>query len=97
VAAFNHLYYNRIRNRSASHRAHYEPFFYPLDKIGNWNRLYGRSGFTQYQMVIPKAAGYSALRKIVSEIAQSGMRSFLAVLKLLGAQNENCLSFPMEG
>ena len=97
VAAFNHLYYNRIRNRSVSHRVHYEPFFYPLDRIGNWNRLYGSSGFTQYQMVIPKAAGASALRKIVSEIAESGMGSFLAVLKLFGPQNGDCLSFPMEG
>ncbi len=97
VAAFNNLYYGRVRKRETSRRVHFDPFFYPLDGIGQWNRLYGRKGFTQYQMVIPKQAGSDGLKRIISEIAASGLGSFLVVLKLFGPENKNYLSFPMEG
>jgi FAD/FMN-containing dehydrogenase len=97
IKAFNTLYYHRIRGRSVERRLHYEPFFYPLDSIGGWNRMYGANGFTQYQFVVPKEAGYPAMEAILKEIVASGRGSFLAVLKAFGKQNANLLSFPVEG
>jgi FAD/FMN-containing dehydrogenase len=75
----------------------FEPYFYPLDAIGKWNRLYGKAGFVQYQFVLPKAVGVKGLRQILEVIVKSGKGSFLAVLKAFGAANENFLSFPIEG
>lgn len=97
IRAFNALYYHRISGPSIKRCQHFEPFFYPLDRVRNWNRGYGKSGFLQHQWVIPKAAGLSAVEQLFKKIAQSGQGSFLAVLKLFGPQNENYLSFPMEG
>lgn len=97
IAAFNSLYFNRVRSPRQQRVVHYEPFFYPLDGIQHWNRLYGKKGFLQYQFVIPKAAGEKAMREILQRIARSGRGSFLAVLKVFGKQNENYLSFPYEG
>jgi len=73
------------------------PYFYPLDAIGGWNKLYGKAGFVQYQFVLPKADGVGNMRKILTQIAQSGAGSFLAVLKQFGPANQNLLSFPIEG
>ena len=97
VKAFNWLYYQRIRHKVSQRVISYAPFFYPLDSIQNWNRMYGKNGFTQYQFVIPKSAGEEGLSKILQEIAASKKGSFLAVLKVFGPGNENYLSFPMEG
>lgn len=97
IQAFNSLYYNRVREQQHTRTVHYEPFFFPLDKIAHWNRLYGKPGFTQYQFVLPKEAGVSGMRKILERIAISGRGSFLAVLKAFGKANNNILSFPMEG
>lgn len=97
IKAFNQLYYHRVKGRSIKNRVHYEPFFYPLDSIAGWNRMYGRNGFTQYQFVLPKAAGHQAMADILKTIASSGKGSFLAVLKAFGKANANLLSFPMEG
>ena len=97
IQLFNTLYYNRITKKEVANRVHYEPFFYPLDGIQQWNRLYGKNGFTQYQFVIPKEAGQEGMTKIVKEIAASGKGSFLAVLKVFGKQNDNLLSFPLAG
>ncbi len=97
IKAFNTLYYNRISGASVKSHIHYEPFFYPLDSISDWNRMYGKNGFTQYQFVIPKAAGHEAMVAILKTIVASGKGSFLAVLKAFGKQNKNLLSFPMEG
>jgi hypothetical protein len=72
-------------------------FFYPLDAIQRWNRLYGSKGFTQYQLVLPKEASFKGLEKILRLISQADLPSFLGVLKLFEPQNDNCLSFPMEG
>lgn len=74
----------------------YEPFFYPLDRILQWNRIYGKRGFTQYQFVLPKDQSYEGLKTILKKIAESGEGSFLAVLKLFG-QQQGILSFPQEG
>ncbi|MDG6773951.1 FAD-binding oxidoreductase [Thiomicrorhabdus sp. ZW0627] len=97
IQAFNTLYYHKQTQTHAQRSVHYEPYFYPLDGIHNWNRLYGKNGFTQYQFVLPKEAGLEGMTRILKEIAQSKRGSFLAVLKAFGAANENYLSFPTEG
>jgi FAD/FMN-containing dehydrogenase len=97
IAAFNTLYYHRIQARESTARVHYEPYFYPLDGLLHWNRMYGKRGFAQYQFVIPKAAGRDALKAMLAKIADSGRGSFLAVLKTCGPGNDNPLSFPVEG
>jgi decaprenylphospho-beta-D-ribofuranose 2-oxidase len=82
---------------SAAPIGHYESFFYPLDKIAEWNRGYGRRGFTQYQFVIPFAEGQREMRKILGVILSSGQLPFLNVLKRLGKESGGTLSFPREG
>lgn len=97
VSLFNHLYYRMNPWFVEGRLVPLETFFYPLDKIGHWNRMYGHRGFTQYQFVLPKEASFEGLKDILKRIASTGLGSFLGVLKLLGPQNENYLSFPMEG
>ena len=97
VAAFNFLYYNRVRKNQATHTIPYEPFFYPLDFVRDWNRMYGKHGFTQYQFVVPRQAGREGLTTILQKIAASRRASFLAVLKAFGPGNSSLLCFPMEG
>jgi len=94
---FNSLVYNKAWKSPASTRIHCDPYFYPLDRVHQWNLLYGKSGFTQYQFVIPIQAGAQALNEILTKIAASDCAGLLAVLKLFGAGNDNLLSFPMEG
>jgi decaprenylphospho-beta-D-ribofuranose 2-oxidase len=95
VKAFNQFYYGKVRKRISKQRVDIDTFFYPLDAIGHWNRIYGTRGFTQYQFILPKEHSYKGLKEVLSTI--SGKGSFLAVLKLHGKANENYLSFPMEG
>lgn len=76
--------------------AHYENFVYPLDFVGAWNRSYGPRGFTQYQFVLPEAAGREAMREILQTIAASDQMPFLNIFKKLGPE-EGLLSFPLEG
>ena len=97
VRAFNWLYYGRVKERVSQQKVDIDSFFYPLDAIGYWNRIYGKNGFTQYQFILPKAASYEGLEEILAAIADSGKGSFLAVLKLYGKANDNWLSFPLEG
>ena len=98
VKIFNLLYFNKQRNKEVKSYIDYETFFYPLDAINDWNKIYGKSGFIQYQMVIPKEKGKEGMRKILETIAKSGNGSFLAVLKLFGENNPNAYnSFPVEG
>ena len=98
IKIFNWLYYNKQTKKSVEGFVHYEPFFYPLDVINEWNKIYGKKGFIQYQMVIPKEKGKEGMRKILETIADSGNGSFLAVLKLFGKSNPKAYnSFPMEG
>jgi len=94
---FNRFYYHARPSFVEKRLVSFDPFFYPLDGIRNWNRIYGRGGFTQYQLVLPKTASYDGLHVILNRIAKAGLGSFLAVLKLCGPQNDNHLSFPMEG
>lgn len=98
VKAFNFLYFNKQRPKVVKNIIDYETFFYPLDAINDWNKIYGKSGFIQYQMVIPKDKGEEGMRRILETIANSGQGSFLAVLKLFGKNNPLAYnSFPFEG
>jgi L-gulonolactone oxidase len=79
-------------------RMHYDPFFFPLDAVNGWNRLYGRRGFFQHQSVIPMARAQETLRELLETTAQFGQGSFLMVLKLFGDKaSPGVLSFPLPG
>jgi FAD/FMN-containing dehydrogenase len=95
VKAFNFLYYNKNLKREINNVVPYEPFFYPLDAILHWNRGYGKTGFIQYQFVLPLDAK-DGLIAILQKISDKGLGSFLAVLKVFGRQ-ESMISFPKEG
>lgn len=97
VAAFNHAYFRRIPNGGRRRLVPAASFLYPLDAIRGWNRLYGRRGFRQFQCVIPEAEAAPALRRLLETISQSGMASFLAVLKTMGEEGSGLLSFPLRG
>jgi FAD/FMN-containing dehydrogenase len=75
----------------------FDPFFYPLDAVAHWNRIYGRRGFFQYQFALPESCA-PAIKDVFRIIADSGQASFLAVLKKFGSGvSPGLLSFPMEG
>ena len=97
VKIFNFLYYNRVFKKISFQKVEFDSFFFPLDSIRNWNRIYGKKGFTQYQFILPKQESFEGLKSILNEISKSGKGSFLAVLKLYGKENKNYLSFPLEG
>lgn len=98
IRAFNAAYWHLQRSGAARTRQSYSKFFYPLDAIGDWNRLYGRAGFYQYQCVIPPETAEPAVTELLRQISHSGAGSFLAVLKTLGArQSPGLLSFPRAG
>ncbi|MGY2137208.1 FAD-binding protein [Pseudomonas reactans] len=98
LRAFNEMYWRAHPAQRASNRSNYEPFFYPLDRILHWNRIYGRRGFQQYQCVIPHAVAEITVRELLKVIANSGQGSFLAVLKRCGdILSPGMLSFPLPG
>ena len=98
IRAFNALYLWNGRRRSGAARLPYTPFFYPLDAIGNWNRMYGRRGMYQYQSVVPPAVAADATRAMLQAIAEAGQGSFLAVLKTFGDKSSpGLMSFPQPG
>jgi FAD/FMN-containing dehydrogenase len=98
VKAFNSLYFHRVPRSGKKCIQHYEPFFYPLDAVNGWSKIYGKRGFFQYQSVTPEAAGVEPLEKMAHEIAASGEASFLAVLKTFGPRvSPGKLSFPKAG
>jgi len=98
MRAFNTLYYGQQFSRVKRKRVHYESFFYPLDAVGQWNRIYGRRGFMQYQFVIPYDDNYRAIRAILTKIAASGLNPFLNVFKTFGdVPSPGMLSFPRKG
>ncbi|MEQ1605758.1 MAG: FAD-binding oxidoreductase [Pyrinomonadaceae bacterium] len=98
LKVFNTLYYHRKARSEEISTVHFEPYFYPLDGLTNWNRLYGKRGFVQYQFVLPLETSYDGLIRILEKVRQSGQGSPLAVLKLFGKANpEAVMSFPMEG
>ncbi|MDB9494022.1 FAD-binding oxidoreductase [Spirulina major CS-329] len=97
MGSFNQLYYHRQMQKEQRAIAHYDPFFYPLDFVNDWNRLYGKRGFVQYQCVLPMATSHDGLTEILQRSSQKGWASFLAVLKRMGNQEAELLSFPMPG
>lgn len=98
MKSFNTLYYNKQLSRVVDGLTHYEPFFYPLDAILNWNRMYGSRGFFQYQLVVPFEQDRSIIKEIFARIARSKRASFLAVLKTFGdITSPGLLSFPRKG
>lgn len=97
MRSFNTVYYLTRKWRSRRRLVSYESFFYPLDAIADWNRLYGKRGFLQYQCVLPRAAGPGALGELLERLAASGAASFLAVIKDCGSAAPAYLSFPLEG
>jgi FAD/FMN-containing dehydrogenase len=98
LRAFNSIYYHRQPGRRSRALQHYEQFFYPLDDILEWNRLYGPRGFYQYQCVLPMNASKDACAQLLQQIGKSGLGSFLAVLKLCGSPiSPGRLSFPQNG
>jgi len=97
VRAFNTTYYHAHARRRDSTLVGYDSFFYPLDSIRQWNLLYGKRGFLQYQCVIPQG-NVAAIEELLDLIARSGMGSFLGVLKQFGAAPPaGMLSFPRPG
>jgi len=95
---FNIAYFNRQRADLVRSTQHYRHFFYPLDALLEWNRIYGPRGFYQYQCVIPPERAREAMRRMLEVIAASGMGSFLAVLKQFGnVPARGLLSFPIPG
>ncbi len=96
VGAFNTFYYASHRNIT-QHLVDFEKFFYPLDAIHNWNRLYGKRGFVQYQFALPPESGRAGLGAILERLARSRRSSFLGVLKCFGDANPGLLSFPFRG
>ena len=93
---FNSLYYHRQRKPSIETVVDYNTFFYPLDFVRHWNRIYGKRGFTQYQFILPKETSREGMQEILERIVDRGLVSFLAVLKLYGKQH-GYLPFAMEG
>lgn len=97
MGLFNALYYNRPVNSQTEQRIEAGQYFFPLDSIAHWNRLYGRKGFLQYQFVVPDAAALAAISLVLKRSSAAGKGSFLSVLKKFGPGNDNLLSFPMQG
>lgn len=95
---FNFAYFHGNSLKSQSQKVHYEPFFYPLDAMHEWNKMYGPKGFYQYQSVIPKEIGKEVTQEMLNAIKKSGEGSFLAVLKTFGdRESGGLLSFPKAG
>lgn len=98
LKSFNTLYFHKQRHDVARSLQHYRPFFYPLDALLEWNRIYGPKGFYQYQCVVPPKRALPATRALLEAIAARGMGSFLAVLKQFGTPaSRGMLSFPEPG
>jgi FAD/FMN-containing dehydrogenase len=98
IKAFNEVYYHVQFGKHVKQVVPYDPFFYPLDAIYHWNRMYGKRGFLQYQCVVPYSNGYEAMKDVLSCISCSGQGSFLTVLKKFGdVPSPGMLSFPRPG
>lgn len=95
---FNELYYRKQLRRHVTGLVDYEPFFYPLDSVLHWNRIYGKRGFLQFQCIIPWRYGRDGIHAILETITDSGLASFLAVLKVMGeVPSPGILSFSRPG
>jgi len=97
VRRFNALLFGAAPSRPRRRMLSPEQFFYPLDVIEDWNRMYGRRGFTQYQCVLPEGERPGATRRFLEQLVTLGGASFLSVLKDMGEEGEGLLSFPRPG
>jgi len=97
IAAFNETFYAWQGRRKEPFIDTFDHFFFPLDRIENWNRMYGKQGFVQYQCVLPLAQSQPGLQALMEELIRSRRSSFLSVLKRFGPAGSGLLSFPMEG
>jgi decaprenylphospho-beta-D-ribofuranose 2-oxidase len=97
LAAFNEMYFRKAPRNRMGQVIGLAPFFYPLDSVGGWNRLYGSGGFLQYQVAVPDSAAH-VIRECLERLARIGAPSFLSVLKRFGpGRTQSPLSFPIEG
>ncbi|HNR06847.1 MAG TPA: SDR family NAD(P)-dependent oxidoreductase [Saprospiraceae bacterium] len=97
LKVFNWAYFTRPGS-SGNGIIHYDSFFYPLDKIRHWNRIYGKKGFVQYQFVLPGAVAYEGIKHVLEVLSINQLWPYLAVLKRFGTSHEGrYLHFPMEG
>jgi FAD/FMN-containing dehydrogenase len=98
VRAFNAVYYRHGRHNAGRKSVGCQTFFYPLDMIGEWNRIYGRQGLYQYQSVVPPETAQDATKAMLTAISECGEGSFLAVLKTFGdTPPAGMMSFPRKG
>ena len=99
ITTFNFLYFNKQMKEEYNSLIHYDSFFYPLDSINNWSRVYGKKGLTQFQFVIPFTHGKEGIKNIINIIIKSSSYSPLAILKIMGdkSNTEAPISFPMPG
>ncbi|KQT53916.1 MULTISPECIES: FAD-binding oxidoreductase [unclassified Aureimonas] len=97
IGLFNELYYRRVPSAGRERLTPLTSFLYPLDALLDWNRMYGRRGFYQFQCVLPEEASDIGIPKLLEAIAADGSGSFLAVLKTLGGEGRGLLSFPLRG
>ncbi len=98
VSAFNTLYFHKQLQKKVSGVVSYDSFFYPLDSVKNWNRIYGARGFVQFQCVVEATANNKAIREILKTVVDQGKASFLAVLKEFGSiPSPGWMSFPRKG
>ncbi len=97
IKGFNKYYYQRLGQKKHPVLLPYRDYFYPLDRITHWPRLYGRRGFLQYQCVIPTASAYVVTKQILETLSTDKYPIYLAVLKRFGCANAAPLSFPLPG
>lgn len=98
VGAFNALYFHKQFRKRVARIVDYEPFFYPLDAVLHWNRMYGKDGLLQFQCVVPPNDGLQAISEMLTATSKSGLASFLTVLKIFGnVRSPGMMSFPLPG
>lgn len=98
IKLFNTTYYKKQFSKKSHKSQHFDKYFYPLDSIGHWNRLYGKHGLLQYQCVVPMSHGKEVINEILKQCIKKGQGSFLSVLKIFGnVKSPGLLSFPREG
>lgn len=97
ISSFNALYYHRVPQAGRQRQMAVRKFLYPLDTLNNWNKMYGRRGFFQFQCVLPDETSARGMKKLLETVSRHHAASFLAVLKTLGGNGSGMLSFPMRG